>query len=311
MNSHYPLSPAIHALLQRSAEFAPANDAIATRREAFKALCQAFTGPAPDGLQVTDLYRKGLNLRLYLPEGPPPTGGWPVLLYLHGGGWNMGNHQTHDWFAFAIARRMSLAIVAVDYRLAPECPYPAALEDSLAVYGALATGQVHQGLSTSRILLGGDSAGGTLAASLCMALRRDAQRQPIAQVLIYPVLTCGDQLPSMSECADAPFLTATAVKELIAHYLPDPRDHDCEVAMPLNASCFAGLPDTIIAVARIDPLRDHGVSFHQRLHAEGVHSVLYVGKGLVHGCLRDEGIAEVAALYDWLAQRMAETLSGK
>ncbi|WAH60749.1 alpha/beta hydrolase [Pseudomonas silvicola] len=309
MSSPYPLNPAIRAMLERSLTFVPASDTLAARRAAFLALCRDFTGPRPDGWIQQDVDLDGLTLRVYQPDSPTPKGGWPVLLYLHGGGWSMGGLDSHDWFAYSLARRLRVAIVAVEYRLAPEHPWPAALHDTLRAFRGLRQGQVLRSLSTECLLVCGESAGGTLAAALCLALAETGERQPLGQALLYSVLTADETLPSATEHAHAPFLTSAGLRVSIADYLPDPAYRHSPLAMPLNAADFKAQPSTFIGVAEFDPLRDHGIAYHQVLTNSGIDSELYVGKGLVHGCLRDDSIAEVAVLYDTLTAWIARLLA--
>lgn len=305
----YTLTSAMQALLTKSLQFAPADASLASKRAAFLDLCRAFTGPIPPGFTQQDYTLDALAVRVYHPSDRPPTGGWPTLLYLHGGGWSLGGLDSHDWFAYSIAQRLSVAIVAVAYRLAPEHPYPAALEDCLRVLRALREGALHSSLSTERLMICGESAGGTLAAAVCMALRETGEPQPLSQALLYPVLTAFEELPSALECADAPFLTSAALRESIKGYLPNRNDWLSALAMPLAASDYSGLPATFIGVAQFDPLRDHGVEYHRRLKQAGVISQLYLGEGLVHGCLRDDSIAEVAALYAQLIRHLEQVLA--
>ncbi|WP_238542595.1 alpha/beta hydrolase [Pseudomonas sp. GM102] len=257
-----------------------------------------------------DVDLDGLTLRVYQPETEQPENGWPTLLYLHGGGWNMGGLDSHDWFAYEVARRLHIAIVAVAYRLAPEHPYPAALQDSLTALRTLRTGRVLNSLSSDRLVVCGESAGGTLAAALCMALRESGEKQPLGQALLYPVLTAFEDLSSAHECADAPFLTSAAVRASIEGYLPDRTDWNSPLAMPLAATDYTALPPTFIGVAQFDSLRDHGIEYHHRLLEAGIDSRLYIGQGLVHGCLRDDSIPEVAALYEQFIRHVADFLTG-
>lgn len=314
MSSPYPLNPAIRAMLERSLAFAPSSNTLAARRAAFLALCRDFTGPRPEGWGQQDVDLDGLALRVYQPDSAAPKGGWPVLLYLHGGGWSMGGLDSHDWFAYSLARRLRVAIVAVEYRLAPEHPWPAALHDTLRAFRGLRQGQVLRSLSTECVLVCGESAGGTLAAALCLALGDSGERQPLGQALLYPVLTADETLPSATEHAHAPFLTSAGLRASIVDYLPDPAHRHSPLAMPLNAaahtpSALKALPATFIGVAEFDPLRDHGIAYHQALTNAHKEIELYLGTGLVHGCLRDDAIAEVATVYDALATWLARLLT--
>ena len=180
-------------------------------------------------------------------------------------------------FARNWASTLGVLVIAVDYRLAPEHPFPAAFDDCLKVWRALRTGPFK--LDPARTLVAGDSAGGNLAAALCLALRDAGEPVPCAQVLIYPGLGGDQRLPSRSECIDAPLLSTSDVDCYHALYLQGTR-HPNAYAMPLLATDFSRLPPAWIAVAQFDPLRDDGVLYAERLNAAGVTATLYYGEGL-------------------------------
>jgi len=298
----YRLDPDIQAYVDACKAFAPVDDSTTARRDAFLRACRACTPAAATGWTTTDIHLDGTALRLYKPAGEAPQGGWPTLLYLHGGGWDLGNLDTHDWFAHALGRRVSVAIVAVEYRLAPEHRYPAPLQDCLAAWHGLRAGRIDPALSRDRLMVAGDSAGGTLAAGLCMALRRDGQPQPLGQLLVYPVLTARDHLPSMTEHAEAPLLTVAGLQRSLAGYVPQQRDRLDPCAMPLEAEDFSGLAPAFIAVAGVDPLRDHGVAYGEALRGAGVEAEVAVVEGLVHSGLRGFGVVRVERLWDRLGE---------
>ena len=300
----HTLHPAMLAYVQASQRFAPADDSLTARRAAFLRACRACTPARPVGWCIRDTALPGLRLRSYIPEGQAPAGGWPTVMYLHGGGWDLGGLDTHDWFAFALARRVKLAIVAVEYRLAPEHPYPAPLLDSLQVWSALRDGAVDSCLSRSRLIVAGDSAGGTLAAGLCRALHNDQQPQPLGQLLAYPVLTARQHLPSMREHAHAPMMTVAGLLKSLAGFVPDPDSRADPRAMPLEASTFGGLAPALLILARIDPLCDHGLAYRDALLAEGVAAQAWVGEGMVHSSLRAFGVAEVEQAWDRMAAQL-------
>nr|WP_197071602.1 alpha/beta hydrolase [Massilia sp. JS1662] len=288
----------MRAFVEHSQSFQTGSDELEARRAAFLRMCRHYTPyPVPGSVRITDADVDGIGIRTYRPAIDPPAGGWPTMLYLHGGGWNMGSLDTHDWFAFALLRRMPIAVVAVDYRLAPEAPYPAALHDALQVHDAVRAGEVAADLNRERLVVCGDSAGGTLAAALCIALRDTGGRQPDAQALLCPVLSARTGFPSMHTCSDAPLLTAAGLAASIAGYLPVAADRANPRAMPLEATYVDGLPRTFVAVAEFDPLRDQGRAYAGVLRKAGVGVTEYVGAGLVHGSLRAPHIAEVDALY--------------
>ncbi|MEE1924348.1 alpha/beta hydrolase [Pseudomonas sp. 148P] len=296
----YRLDPEIQTYVDACQRFTPVDDSIEARRESFLQACRACTSEPPPGWTIADITLDGLRLRCYKPAGQAPQGGWPTLLYLHGGGWNLGDLDTHDWFAHALARRVPVAIVAVAYRLAPEHSYPAPLEDCLAVWQGLRQGRIDPALSRERLIVGGDSAGGTLAAGLCMALRRDGQAQPLGQLLIYPVLTTREDLPSMREHTEAPLMTVVGLRRSLAGYVSTEGDRLDPCAMPLAAQDFSGLAPAFIAVAGVDPLRDHGEAYGQALRRHGVDAEVEVVEGLVHSGLRAFGVGRVERLWDRL-----------
>ncbi|MFV3327336.1 alpha/beta hydrolase [Pseudomonas sp. NY15372] len=305
--TRYPLSAGMTAFVERTRAFAVADTSLAAQRAAYSRMAAAFTPPPPAGVQVRDLRHAQLPpLRLFYPARPAPPGGWPTAMFLHGGGWILGDLNSHAFFCAELAMRLGLLIVAVDYRLAPEHPFPAALEDSLAAWRALRDGVVDEPIDRSRMAVVGDSAGGNLAAALCLALRDADEQQPCAQVLIYPAL--GDEnTASRHACADAPLLSCEDLQACLDAYLPaSTRSY---LALPLRAHDLCGLAPAFISVAEFDPLRDDGLLYAERLRGDGVAVEYFPGHGLVHGYLRARGLPEVDrmcdALFEVLASRMA------
>ncbi|CAI8706800.1 acetyl esterase [Pseudomonas sp. IT-P253] len=302
----YPLSRQMTAFVDKTVSFNSTDSSLEGLRQAYGEMCRAFTPSRPAGLHVVDFELAGVAARSYQPTASSPTDGCPCIVYLHGGGWVVGDLDSHDFICAELASTLGVLVIAVDYRLAPEHPFPAAFNDCLSVWRALRTGPFR--LDPKRTLVAGDSAGGNLAAALCLALRDAGEPLPAAQVLIYPGLGSDHTLPSRSECIDAPLLSSSDVDCYHALYLPDTRQPGA-YAMPLLASDFSGLPPALVAVAQFDPLRDDGVVFAERLNAAGVVATLYYGEGLVHGCLRARGqVAEVDLLYETLLGYLAAKL---
>lgn len=298
--SRYPISPELAAFVEKTESFTSDDSSLAGLRQNYDRMCQAFTPAKPEGLQVEDLTLAGVGVRSYLPASPVPADGWPCLLYMHGGGWVVGGLDSHDFICFELATALQVLVIAIDYRLAPEHPFPAAYEDCRAVWQAIQAGQAPYAINLRRLVVMGDSAGGNLAAALCMGLRDDGQPLPRAQVLIYPGLGGPCDLPSRRDCMDAPLLSSADTDGYLALYLQG-SDRPSPYAMPLLAADFSGLPKALIAVAQFDPLRDDGMLYAECLQAAGVAAVLYPGKGLVHGCLRARRQApEVDRLYEYL-----------
>ncbi|SET42853.1 MULTISPECIES: alpha/beta hydrolase [unclassified Pseudomonas] len=296
----YPISPELAAFVARTESFTSDDTSLAGLRNGYDRMCLAFTPPVPEGLTIADFSLAGVSVRSYLPTAPTPLDGWPCLLYMHGGGWVVGGLDSHDFICFELASTLQVLVIAIDYRLAPEHPFPAAYQDCRVVWQAIQAGQGPHAINRQRLVVIGDSAGGNLAAALCLGLRDDRQPLPLAQVLIYPGLGGPPDLPSRRDCADAPLLSSADTDCYLALYLQG-SGKPIAYAMPLLANDFSGLPRALIAVAQFDPLRDDGMLYAERLQAAGVSTVLYPGKGLVHGCLRARRhVPEVDRLYDFL-----------
>ncbi|QGZ65558.1 alpha/beta hydrolase [Paraburkholderia acidisoli] len=294
------LSEGMREFVDTAATFRSASDDWAARRAAFARQCAHFTPLPARPLVVEDRTIGGVTTRVYQPAHEAPECGWPVLVYFHGGGWTMGDHSTHDWFAHALLARADLAIVAVDYRLAPEFSYPAPLDDGLAVWNAIAASAWP--FDSGRAAVSGDSAGGTIAAALCMALRARGQAQPRAQALLYPVLSADTAFASMREHALAPMLSAQGLADSIALYLPDERTRHTEEAMPLASKDFGGLAPALLIVATEDVLRDQAVDYAARVREAGGTAEVLLAEGCVHGALRATYLPEAVACYERIAE---------
>jgi acetyl esterase len=293
------------AFIDKTLSFTAPDDSLEGSRQAYRQMCRAFTPPRPSTLAIEDLNLAGVAIRTYQPRVAPPLAGWPCILYLHGGGWVVGDLDSHDFICTELADTLGVLVVAVDYRLAPEHPFPAGFEDCLAVWRHLA--DLPFAIDPRRRAVAGDSAGGNLAAALCLALRDVGLPQPRAQVLIYPALGGPPHLPSRDECFDAPLLSSSDLQRYDAMYLcgADPTPY----AAPLLADDLKGLAPAFVAVAQWDPLRDDGILYSERLNAAGEACVLYRGEGLVHGCLRARGeVPEVDQMYRTLLAYLADTL---
>ncbi|MDN6855403.1 alpha/beta hydrolase [Pseudomonas sp. CAN2814] len=308
MIRRYQLSAAMQAFVAETEAHPLEGPTLDAQRENYERMAAAFAPPVPPGLLVRDLHPEGLvELRLYHPEGAPPAAGWPTVFYIHGGGWVLGNARTHDMICIPLAVELGALVVALSYRLAPEHPYPAALNDCLNVWRWLQKDGLGEPVDKQRIAVAGDSGGGNLAAALCLALRASGEPLPKAQALIYPALGDTDS-PSHTRCADAPLMTSAAVGEYLAAYLPSPGDRRDPLALPLLAEDFDGLPPAFIGVAEFDPLCDDGGLYRDRLRGAGVPVDYFPGPGLVHGCLRGRDVPEVVDLRNALIASLRRTL---
>ena len=218
--------------------------------------------------------------RLYVPTEAAAAGS-ALTVYFHGGGWVLGDLDTHDTVCRALARASGTRVLSVDYRLAPEHPFPAGVEDALAAYRDAVARADELGADATRVAVAGDSAGGHLAAVTALLAAHD-ERPPAFQLLIYPVTDCVEVAPSRLEFAEGFLLTKENMdwyeeKFFGAHDRRDPR------VSPLRAESLEGLAPALVVTAGFDPLRDEGEAYARRLRAEGVPTMLRRHPGYVHG----------------------------
>ena len=224
-----------------------------------------------------------LGARFYvppnLPGGTPP----PLLVYYHGGGWVIGDLDTHDWVCRFLAAVAGVAVLSVDYRLAPEHPFPAPIEDAWDAFAWAAANAETLGVDPDRIAVGGDSAGGNMAAVVSLRGRAEAGPEPAMQLLIYPVTDSADDPRSRELFADGFMLTKADMDLFEGHYLPPGSDLDDPRISVFKAPDLSGLPPAYVATAGFDPLRDEGEAYALRMREAGVSVALRRYPGLVHG----------------------------
>ena len=208
-----------------------------------------------------------IPLRVYTPAGSGP---FPVLVFYHGGGWVLGNLTSHDPLCRALTNAVGCATVSVDYRLAPEAKFPAAAEDCYAATAWVAENMSALGGDLRRLAVGGDSAGGNLAAAVALMARDRGKPKIGFQLLIYPATDASMDTPSVRENAEGYFLTNSALAWFWNHYLRDDRDRANPYAAPIKATNLSGLPPALVVTAEYDPLRDEGESYAARMRAAGV-----------------------------------------
>lgn len=230
--------------------------------------------PGPGGIAIpARLYRAGLS----------PAAA-PVLVYYHGGGWVIGDLETHDPLCAEVARVLGVTVIAIDYRLAPEHPFPAAAEDCLAATRWVAASPAEIGHPVTGVIPAGDSAGGNLAAVVSQALNGTLPVPIIAQWLIYPAVDMTSLAGSMQEFAEGYLLTAQGMAWFTTHYMGDSAvDH--LHASPLLAESLHGQPPAMVFTCSLDPLRDQGRAYAARLIGAGVRTIFREADGQIHGCM--------------------------
>lgn len=301
-------------------------------RRAYRETCAALVPVPPVVAEVRELSIPGpagaMRARIYRPMAADKV--LPGLMYFHGGGWIYGDLDTHDGVCRGIADHGRCRVVSVDYRLAPEHKFPAAVEDSVAATRWVAANAAALGIDARRLAVAGDSAGGNLAAVTALTLRDDALRDdakrdgsvrepsvaPLAmQVLIYPSTDMDADTESRSRFAAGYLLTQENMLWIRGHYLRDARDIADWRASPLRASDHSRLPPAFIITAGFDPLRDEGRAYAERLMQSGVAVTYECFEGQIHGFIVMGGMIAAAghAVYrigQALRQRFAELAAG-
>ena len=233
-----------------------------------------FEIPGPRGTIV---------LREYLPATPDRRGAMAAMVYLHGGGWVVGSLDTHDVLCRDLCSLSGCAVYSVDYRLAPENPFPAGIEDCIAATEWVAA---HAGLlkiDATRIAIGGDSAGGNIAATVALSLRSSPRLSLAYQLLIYPVTDIHYREASHQRCGEGYLLTSTLLEYFRSHYLESAEQRSDWRASPLLARDHSGLPPTLVLTAGFDPLQDEGQSYAGKLVHAGVDSEHVRFEHQIHG----------------------------
>jgi acetyl esterase len=263
---------------------------------------------------VRDLQAQGphgaIPLRLYRPAGAAMATLLPVLVYFHGGGWVIGDLDTHDVLFRELANGAGCAVVAADYRMAPEYRFPCAVDDALAATYWVSKNASAMGLDPSRLAVGGDSAGGTLAAVVSL-LARDAGDVPIVfQLLIYPATDMRCTAPSHKTNAQGYLLTADTISYFLGHYFGAADDKLDYRASPLLTDDLTRLPAAFVLTAGYDPLRDEGLQYAQRLSEAGNRATLVCFERQIHGFITmgkviDEANSAVAICADQLRRAFA------
>jgi acetyl esterase len=291
-----PLDPQAQALLdQMAATGAPPLHAqsVEEARQAVAAFAQLGGDPEPVS-RVEDRKLPGpdgaIPVRIYTPAGSGP---FPLLVYFHGGGWVLCDIETHDPVCRNLANAARCIVVSVDYRLAPEHKFPAAADDCYAATQWVVNNATLINGDPDRVAVGGDSAGGNLAAVVALMARDRGGPALAFQLLVYPATdyyTPGT--PSYQQNADGYFLTRDDMVWFWNHYLNGAADAANPDACPLRAASLAGLPPALVITAEFDPLRDEGEMYSARLRGSGVAAELARYDGMIHGFFSMAGVLE-------------------
>ncbi|MEA2312618.1 MAG: acetyl esterase, partial [Solirubrobacteraceae bacterium] len=281
------LDPGIARVLEGMLAFAgpPAHEVpVDQARAGHEAETRELSGEGEQVASVEDRELPGpggpIPVRIYRPEGEPPLG---VVTYLHGGGWMVGSIGSFDTVVRALANASGAIVVSVGYRLAPEHPFPAGLDDALAAVRWIAANASELGGDPDRLAIAGDSAGGNLATVVARRLRGEVTLR--LQALIYPVTDAALSTPSYREFGERNGLTAASMQRFWNLYL-DGADGLHPDASPLRAEDLDGMPPAYVLTAERDPLRDEGEAYADRLRAAGVEVASERFAGTIHGFFR-------------------------
>jgi acetyl esterase len=223
-----------------------------------------------------------LPARLYVPHGQPSDAPAPLLVYYHGGGWVIGDLETCDGVCRLLAEASGASVLSIDYRLAPEHPFPAAVEDAWAAFAWAVENAAELGADPARIAVGGDSAGGNLSAVVSLLAREGGGPKPALQLLIYPVTDTEGTMRSRLTYAEGFILTKADMDAFEAAYLPDGAAREDARISVLHATDLSSLPPAYVITAGFDPLRDEGEAYALRLREAGTRVALRRHPGLIH-----------------------------
>lgn len=286
----------ILAMMERQGEPPADQLTVAAARERSRRQSIAFAGPTVTVGAVRDLSVDGatgpLRARLYSPD--EPDGPHPLIVFLHGGGFMFGDLDTHDGPCRLLCRHAGGHVLAVEYRLAPEHPYPAAPEDAWAALRWAAAHAAELGADPDRLALAGDSAGGNLSAVTAQRAVREGGPRLALQVLIYPSADMMVTYPSEDHFAEGFFLTKSEIAWFSRNYLGEDSDDADPGVSPLRAADLAGVAPALVVTVAFDPLRDEGDAYAAALRSAGVPVAHRRFDGLIHGFISFAGVSRVS-----------------
>ena len=302
-----PLHPDVAAML-RASDAAPlgALPPEEMRRSYAEVRRKLQLAPEPiAGTEAIDIPGPGGTIPARLYRGTAQAQS-PCLLFLHGGGWVLGNLDSHDGICRRIAARTGACVLAVDYRLAPEHPFPAAVEDSVAALRYLAAHAERLGIDTARLAVGGDSAGGNLAAVIALMGRDGTVPRTMFQILFYPATDLRMTSPGYDRVTEG-VLTGDSMRYFIGHYLPKAADRSDWRASPLLADSLDGVPPAFVLTVGHDPLMDEGQAYAERLRQAGITVTALDMTDQAHGILNlGRAVGASAGIIDFAAATLAD-----
>jgi acetyl esterase len=274
-------------------------------------------GPSLDAV-VPDVVARDMSLpgaagerraRLYTPPGARAAS--PGVVFFHGGGFVVGSLDSHDRGCRALASKARAVVLSVDYRLAPENQFPAAVDDAVAATRWALANADSLGMDPAAVAVAGDSAGGTLAAVVAQVLRGEP-RCPAFQLLVYPLTDARGGTRSREYFRDGYFLTGRAIDWYLNNYIPDASQHTDPRASPILAHDLSGLPPALLLTAGFDPLRDEGRAYAEKMSAAGVEVTHRCAEGSIHGFFNTSGmLRESTRMLDVAAEHLRRALSGR
>src|SRR5581483_7271989 len=302
-----PISPALQAVLDASAAAGVppiSEQPLAEARAGAMNFAALGAGPREELFGVDDRQIPGpgglIPVRVYTPVDTEDA--LPGVVYLHGGGWAIMGIETHDWICRRLAKEAGAVVVSVEYRLAPEHPFPAPLDDCYDATKWVVEHAAELGIDAARVAVAGDSAGGNLSAAVALRARAAGGPPLVAQVLVYPVTDASFDTPSYAENGKGYLLEADSMRWFWDQYLGPDGDPDDAYASVLRAADLSGLPPALVITAEYDPLRDEGEAYARRLDGFDVPTTLVRYDGVVHGFL---GMREIVPEADEAMARIA------
>jgi acetyl esterase len=281
-------------------------------RQQLRTMVTLMDEPAPALARIENIRIPGpageIPARVYAPQ---PAGALlPAVMYAHGGGWVQGDLETHHGLCARLAKHAGVLVVAVDYRLAPEHKFPAAVDDCLAAYRWLRTHGRSLGADSSRVAVAGDSAGGNLSAVISQQAAAGGVAVPTCQALIYPAVDFSFETESHRELADGHVIPRDRILWYMQQYLRSEADQTDLKASPLRAPSVAGQPPTMIITAGFDPLLEEGRAYADRLRAAGVDVVYREYPGQIHAFVSltkaiPQGLAATLEVAEYLQKRLS------